>query len=104
MVIINNVFFVNSEERIRASMHYKGKGSDYLGLVATYSCGSVINSYGKLGHNYIPVSLLSAICQYLERARNMSKIIKQDYDFYTYIYGNNYFVEVETREEVKFHR
>lgn len=104
MTIINNVFFGNSEERIRALRHYKGRGDNYLCLIASYCCGDIIKSYGKFGDNYMPISLLSAICEYLERTRNINKTIKQDYDFYTYIYEDKYFVEVETREEVKLPR
>lgn len=102
MVIIKNVFFVDVKERIRAFKHYKGNGSNYLGMIATCESGGAISIYGKHVHQYIPTSLLNSICEYLERTRNNNNIIiHQDYNFYTYIYSNSYLVEVETIEEVK---
>ena len=102
MVIINNVFFVDAHERLRASKSCKQDEREYVGMVATCACGRALDIYKSTEKGLMPTWILSAICTYLEKTMNNNKpIIYQDYDFYIYFYGRECFVEVETKEVVK---
>ena len=102
MIIIKDVFFVDAQERARVSKSCKQDERDYLGMVATWACGRAISICTSGKNNYLPTSILSAICSYLERTRKNNKdVIYQDYNFYVYMYGLERFIEVETKEVVK---
>lgn len=102
MVIIKNVFFVDYQERMRASKKCNQDEREYLGMIATCACGRVIDIYKSTEKALMPTWILSAVCTYLEKAIiNNKPIIHQDYNFYIYFYGHDCFVEVETKELVK---
>ena len=102
MVIIKNVFFVDSQERLRVSKSYKQDEREYLGMVATCACGRAIDIYKKTEKAIMPTWILTAICTYLEKiTSNIKPSIYQDYDFFIYFYGCECFVEVCSKEVVK---
>lgn len=102
MVIIKNVFFVDAQERIRVSKKYIRGEREYLGMISTCACCRSIEIYKSTERSLMPTCILSAVCTYLEKtADNNKPIIYQDYDFYVYFYGRDYFVEVESKEVVK---
>lgn len=104
MVIIKNVFFVDAQERLRASKSCNQDEREYLGMVATCVCGRALDIYKSTEKALMPTWILSAVCTYLEKTKNNNKpIIQQDYNFYIYFYGRECFVEVETKEVVKLH-
>lgn len=104
MVNIKGIFFVDLQERMRASKRCNQDERDYVGMVATCACGRTISIYKSNGQDYMPTWILIAICTYLEKAIIIDNpIIQQDYNFYIYFYNRDCFVEVETKEVVKLH-
>lgn len=102
MVNIKNVFFVNTEERVKACRLYGMESNQYLGMVASVASGSGLVIYGNSTNNYMPTWIMSGICAYLEKTRKNNKpIILQDYNFFVYVYDRYAFVEVETKDVVR---